>query len=212
MWAAALLGAGIGRRRFMVLSHRLRRPPLVIALAFVLAAATSGCGATTPTPASTLDTSCDKWCGNGRATITFEGGTAAISTGGCYGQGAAGIDARFGDWLGVKGLSSYLMLTFYPAAPVATSSAGASSADSSGSIGRTGFPSASSSAGAGGSAPAAGAAQGSPIPPEIDGSVGGAPFVLGPASVVSYNTDGTGSFSGTDVNTGEMATGTFSCH
>jgi hypothetical protein len=45
----------------------------------------------------------------------------------------------------------------------------------------------------------------------LSGSVGGSPFVLGPSSVITFNSDNTGTFSGIDVNEGTSVSGTFVC-
>ena len=132
-------------------------------------------------PAATV--ACEKYCGSGSATVTFGGATERLSGGGCIDGGPAGIDAKFGDWQGVtNGTSGYLELTAFR-------DGGSTQAQA---------PSGSPS-GFGSSSPAA------------DGSVNGQPFVLGPGAVVAITPDNTGSFSGTDVNGGGQASGTFSC-
>ena len=153
-----------------------------LALLVVAAIAVAGC----TSGASPTDNRCDKWCGNGSATVSFGGATEKLSGGGCVDGGAAGIDARFGDWLGVTGVSGYLMLVVYrpgPSTPTAALTTLAS-----------GFPNDSALA-----------------EPEVVGSVNGQPFILGADAVVSITPDDTGSFSGTDVNGLGLASGTFSC-
>lgn len=156
------------------MSRISRLKPILLAGALVVA----GCGSSSPAP--TGEAGCDQWCGNGRATVSFRGTSASVAGGGCVDQGADGIDARFGDWQGVNGVSDYLVLTIFQA--------GASLA------------------------PATDSPSGQPIyPPVVSGSVAGQPFVLGSDAVVRYSPDGTGSFSGTDVNGGGPASGTYSC-
>jgi hypothetical protein len=48
--------------------------------------------------------------------------------------------------------------------------------------------------------------------PVVSGSLDGRPFVLGPDTVIRYTADGTGTFSGTDMNGGGTAGGTFTCN
>jgi hypothetical protein len=159
---------------------RLGRRPL--ALFVVAAIAVAGCSS----GASPTDNHCDKWCGNGSATVTFGGETEKLSGGGCVDGGAAGIDGRFGDWLGITGVSGYLMLVAYRtdiSTPTAATTALAS-----------GSPNDSTTA-----------------EPTVIGSVGGQPFILGSDAVVAITPDDTGSFTGTDVNGLGVASGTFSC-
>jgi hypothetical protein len=160
------------------MSRRTQLSRFPLALLVVAAIAVAGCRS----GASPTDNLCDKWCGNGSATVTFGGATERLSGGGCFDDGAAGIDARFGDWQGItNGASGYLMLAVYrPGGPTPTASS-SSSVDSG------------------------------PASPSVDGSVGGQPFVLGPGTVVAITPDDTGSFSGTDLNGGGTASGTFSC-
>jgi hypothetical protein len=84
----------------------------VAALAAIAALAVFALGLGT---GGSTDSGCDHWCGNGTATVTMSGVTTTISGGGCYDVGAAGVDVRFGDWQGLEGLSSYLMLVTYRA-------------------------------------------------------------------------------------------------
>jgi len=61
--------------------------------------------------ASASGAACDHWCGNGSATVTVGGTTTTVSGGGCFDEGAAGMDARFGDWM--EGQSDYVALTYF---------------------------------------------------------------------------------------------------
>ena len=96
------------------MNERLRnwrlRLAVVVALALIAALAVVAIGLGNGT---STDSSCDHWCGNGTATVTMAGVATTISGGGCYDVGAAGVDVRFGDWQGLQGLSSYLMLVAY---------------------------------------------------------------------------------------------------
>jgi len=49
------------------------------------------------------------------------------------------------------------------------------------------------------------------LAPNIIGSVNGKPFILGSDAVVALSANGTGSFSGTDVNGYGSVKGTFDC-
>jgi hypothetical protein len=157
---------------------RVTRPTqLALALLLALAIALQGCGSSPPATVS-----CEKYCGNGSATVTFGGVTEHLSGGACVDGGPAGIDAKFGDWQGVtNGASGFLELTAYR-------------------------PSSTQAAAPSGSAIDSGSAS-----PTVDGSVSGQPFILAPGAVVAITPDDTGSFSGTDVNGGGQASGTFSC-
>lgn len=161
------------------------RSRLPIALLLVLAGALAGCDAGTSGSGSTDGANgCDRWCGNGSATVTIGGSTQSISGGGCVDGGLAGVDARFGDWRSVNGLSSYLMLIAYrPGTPTPTP----------------------------GPTLAPDTAPTGPAAPSVIGSANGQPFALGPGTVVAIAANGTGSFSGTDVNGYGPVTGTFSC-
>ena len=159
-----------------------RRP---IALLLVLAISVAACGASTSGSGGSDANGCDQWCGNGSATVTVGGTTQTISGGGCVDGGLAGIDARFGDWRSVNGLSSYLMLIAYPpGSPTPTP----------------------------GPTLAPDAAPTGPASPSVIGSSNGQPFALGPGTVVTIAANGTGSFSGTDVNGYGPVAGSFSCH
>ncbi len=158
---------------------RVTRPTqFPLALLLVLAIAAQGCGSSPPPTAS-----CEQYCGSGSATVTFGGATEHLSGGACIDGGAAGIDAKFGDWQGVtNGASGYLELTAFRAGSAAQAQVPSGSSADSGSAS-----------------------------PAVDGSVNGQPFVLAPGAVVAITPDDTGSFSGTDVNGGGQASGTFSC-
>jgi hypothetical protein len=163
-----------------------RRPsPLPLALAGlviigIVAAFAIGAGGGTAAPQATFNVDCGHWCGSGTATISFGGSSSQVTGGGCYDTGATGIDARFGDWLGVQGVSDYLQLTILP--PGLASPTPDENGDS-------------------------------PVyEPIVTGSINGSPFVLGPDAVIRYTADGTGSFTGTDLNGGGAASGTFTCH
>jgi hypothetical protein len=163
--------------------RRINPLPVVLAgivIIGIVAAFAMGAGGGTAGPQATFNVDCEHWCGSGTATISFGGSSSAVTGGGCYDTGAAGIDARFGDWLGVQGVSDYLQLTIRPV------SLASPTLDSAGDT---------------------------PIyEPIVTGSINGSPFVLGPDAVIRYTADGTGSFSGTDLNGGGSATGTFTCH
>ncbi len=155
---------------------RLTHLPLAILV--VLAFAVQGCGSSPPPTPDCVD-----WCGNGSATVTFGGVTERLTGGGCFDEGPAGINAKFGDWQSLtNGASGFLELTAFR--PGATQAA----------------------------APSSSPADALSAAPPVDGSVGDQPFVLAAGAVVSITPDDTGSFSGTDVNGGGEASGTFSCH
>jgi hypothetical protein len=165
---------------------RIRRVSVAFAIV-VLALVTTGCDTRTPsTVAPGVDTGCDHWCGNGSASVTIGGATTTISGGGCFDQGSAGYDIRFGDWQSLQGVSSYLALTAYrvggptPTPAITPNPLAAPSA--------TDHPS-----------------------PLVSGSVGGSPFILGGDTVVTLNADETGSFSGTDMNGAGPIEGTYRC-
>ncbi len=176
--------------------QRKGRGPLLVAVVAVLALlatvslALANPGGSSASPS--LDSSflpagggCQNWCGSGSATVTFGGVTTSIAGGGCYDTGATGVDARFGDWQGVEGVSSYLQLIAF----------------------RAGGPT---------PAPAATSAAGGPAPSEypasnVNGSVNGSPFVLDSNAVVTLAADGTGTFSGSDLNGQGSVSGTFTC-
>jgi hypothetical protein len=153
----------------------------LVALALLAAACVPGTAA-----APTVGGDCQFWCGNGTATVVFGGATTTISGGGCHDAGSAGYDIRFGGWQDTAGVSDWLGLTAYRAggptpAPAVT-------------VNPLAAPSASDHP--------------SPVG---GGSVNGNQFVLAPGSRVIFNADGTGSFSGTDMNGAGGVTGTFTC-
>jgi hypothetical protein len=166
--------------------RRPRVSPLPLAIAGVaiigiVAAFAIGAGNGNAVPQPTLVNDCSHWCGTGTATITFLGNSGTVSGGGCYDTGTTdGIDARFGDWQGIAGLTNYLSLYILPA------------------------PLANPTLDENGATPM--------YDPVVSGSLDGSPFVLGPDVVIRYSADGTGTFSGTDMNGGGTASGTFTCN
>jgi len=161
----------------------------VLILVLAATALLSTPGRPTPTssaPNSIVDAGCEHWCGRGSASVTIGGASTSISGGGCFDQGSAGYDIRFGDWQGVQGVSSYLALTAYRVG------------------GATPTPAITAN-------PLAAPSATDHFSPLVSGSVGGSPFVLGDDTVVAFNADGTGSFSGTDLNDAGMITGTYRC-
>jgi hypothetical protein len=163
---------------------RSRPLPMLLAFVAALTLLAAGCGGGGESQATVFN-DCQHWCGTGSANVAFRGFAAKIPGGGCYDQGEAGIDARFGDWQGISGSVGFLQLII-PAA---------GAGESTGATDSSGGPAASQV----------------PYDTNVIGSVGGEPFVLGPDAVVRISPDGTGSFSGTDVNGGGVASGTFSC-
>jgi hypothetical protein len=162
---------------------RTRRVSLALALVAALAVMAAGCDSGSAASVGPGYSGCDHWCGNGSATVTIGSTTTSISGGGCYDGGSAGVDARFGDW-GPTGTGDYLTLIAY----------------------RTGGPTPTPAP-----TPSAGpTATGHPSP-NVSGSVNGSPFVLGTDTVVSLGADGTGSFSGTDLDGSGLVKGTFNC-
>ena len=160
---------------------------LALVLAGTAAVATQGGPATTDTGAPGVDTGCDHWCGNGSAVVTIGGQTTTVQGGGCYDQGSAGYDIRFGDWQGLQGVSSYVALTAYRAGgPTPTPAI---------TVNPLAAPSATDH-----------------FAPDVNGSVDGSPFVLGDDTVVTFNADGTGSYSGTDLNGAGLVKGTYRCN
>lgn len=162
-----------------------------LALALGLALLVGGCGSSSNSTANGGGNGggnvggCDHWCGNGSARVTVGGVTATITGGGCYDAGAAGIDARFGDW-GPTGVADYLTVNGYRAGgPTPTPAPTANP---------LAVPSATGH-----------------LSPAVDASVAGQNLVLDTTAVVTFAADGTGSFSGTDQNGTGIVTGTFSC-
>jgi hypothetical protein len=174
---------------------QIRRTSAAIAIIAVLVLITAGVAlippssqpATTDTGAPGVDVGCDHWCGNGSAVVTIGGVTTTIDGGGCYDQGSAGYDIRFGDWQGLQGVSSYLALTAYRAG------------------GPTSTPAITPN-------PLAAPSATDHATPLVNGSVGGSPFVLGDDTVITFNADGTGSYSGTDLNGAGLIKGTYRCY
>ena len=173
---------------------QIRRTSAAIAIIAVLVLITAGVAlippsspsATTDTGAPGVDAGCDHWCGNGHAVVTVAGTTATISGGGCFDQGSAGYDIRFGDWQGLQGVSSYLAVTAYRVG------------------GPTPTPAITPD-------PRAAPSATDHAVPLVGGSIAGSPFVLGSDTVITFNADGTGSFSGTDLNGAGLVTGTYRC-
>ncbi len=166
---------------------RMRRASVGLAALVVLAFVAAGCVTGTASTDNPDAAGCDQWCGNGSATVTVSGTTTTISGGGCYNAGAAGYDIRFGDWQGLEGLSSYLALTAYMAG------------------GPTPPPAPTTN-------PLAAPTPTGHASPIASGSVAGNPFVLGDDAVVTLNANGTGTFSGTDLDGAGVVTGTYTCN
>jgi hypothetical protein len=164
------------------------RGSLALALVVALVVVAAGCDSgSSPTTGSAVGPNCDHWCGNGSASVTFLGQTTTISGGGCYDTGSAGVDVRFGDWQGVNGTSSYLQLTAFREGG-ATPTPAPPTANPLAAPSATDHPSVVAS-----------------------GSVQGATFTLEANTTVTLHADGTGSFSGTDVDGQGLVTGTFTC-
>jgi hypothetical protein len=159
---------------------------LGLVLAGTAAMATQGGQAATP-GSQNGDTTCEHWCGNGWAVVTFGGTKTTISGGGCYDQGSAGYDIRFGDWQGLQGVSSWLGLTAFRAGGATPTPAITPNPQAA--------PSATDHA--------------SPLG---GGAVNGETFVLGTDAIVTLGADGTGSFSATDLNGSGQVTGTYRCN
>ena len=159
---------------------------LALILAGTAAVATQGGQAATPADAPNVADGCDHWCGNGSAVVTIGGTTTTISGGGCFEQGSAGYDIRFGDWQGLQGVSAYLAVTAYRAG------------------GATPTPAITPN-------PLAAPSATDHASPLVSGSVGGSPFILGDDTVVTFASDGTGSFSGTDLDGAGVIKGTYRC-
>ena len=167
---------------------RISRTVVLFTLLASLAVSVAGCDtATPPTAGEGGDSGCDHWCGNGSASVTIGGATTTISGGGCVDTGATGYDIRFGDWQGLQGISSYVALTAFRVGGATPTPAPTSNPQAS--------PGATDHASA-----------------LVTGSVGGNPFVLGNDTIVTLNADGTGSFSGTDVDGAGLIKGTYRCN
>ena len=166
---------------------RVRTSRILLALALGLALLVGGCGSSSNSTANVGGDSgsCEHWCGNGSARVTVGGVTATITGGGCYDTGAAGIDARFGDW-GNTGVADYLTVNGYRAG------------------GPTPTPAPTTN-------PLAAPTATGHLNVAVDASVAGQNFVLDTDAAVTFAPDGTGSFSGTDLNGAGKATGTFTC-
>ena len=176
---------------------RSRRARLLLTILVALAMGAAGCNSAS-SPNVDQNGTCDHWCGSGSATATMAGATTTILGGGCYDQGSAGVDARFGDWQSLQGASDYLELIAFRAggatpAPVPTPLPTASPQVS---------PQASPQA-----SPNATEHPGDSVSGAVDGSA----FILGTDTVVTLNADGTGSYHGTDDNGAGVVSGTFSC-
>jgi uncharacterized protein YraI len=166
-------------------SSRFRRASLLLAVLMAVAALAAGCSPSTATNVDQNGNPCEHWCGSGSAQVTAAGATTTITGGGCYDQGSAGVDARFGDWQGLAA-GDYLEVTGFQAGnatptPVPTVNPKASP-------GETEHPGNT-----------------------VDGSVNGAPFVLDTDTVVTLKADRNGTFRGTDLNGAGTISGTFSC-
>jgi hypothetical protein len=163
-------------------ASRLLAIVLVAGLALVGTACGSGSGATANPGANSAG--CENWCGNGSARVTAGGATTTITGGGCYDQGAGGIDARFGDW-GDGGTGDYLAITGYRAGGPTPTPAPTTNAAHPSATDHANYPG--------------------------DGSVGGLPFILDTGATITFEADGSGSFSGSDVNGAGQVSGSFSC-
>jgi hypothetical protein len=142
----------------------------------------AGCYTGNATPSAVT---CGHWCGDGSADVSFAGISATIGPGGCYDGGSAGIDARFGDW-GPNGSGDYITVEGYRIGGATPSPVPTTAPDAS--------PAASQ-------------------PPDIAvaGSISGSAFALDTTSQVTFAADGTGTFSGLDLNGGGRVAGSFSC-
>ena len=167
-------------------SAGFRRAALVLVLFVAFATVAAACGSSSGQGLDKNGVPCEHWCGQGSAAVTIAGQTSTISGGGCYDQGSAGIDVRFGDWQGVEGASDYLeLIAFRTGGPTPTPVV-------------TANPSAN---------PYATAYPGD----TVSGSVSGTPFVLDTDTVVTLKADGNGTFRGTDLNGAGVVSGTFRC-
>ena len=165
---------------------RVRISRTLLALALGLTLVIGGCGASSSSTANGGGGSnCEQWCGNGSARVTVGGVTATITGGGCYDTGAAGIAARFGDW-GNTGVGDYLAVSGYRAG------------------GPTPTPAPTTN-------PLAAPTATGHLNVAVDGSIAGQNFVLDTDAVVNFAADGSGSFSGIDLNGAGKVTGTLTC-
>lgn len=165
-----------------MLGARIRHLTLLLT-AFAIVAVVAGCssGHASPTAPLSGGVGCEHWCGQGWASVTLGGTTATITRGGCYDQGSAGVDARFGNWEDdPSGPLSYLALTAY----------------------RVGGPTPT---------PPTSAATDEHPSPAVSGSIDGNSFILIVRTTVTLAADGTGTFSGPDDNGNGTVTGTFNC-
>jgi hypothetical protein len=112
--------------------------------------------------------------------------TITIAPGACIDEGAAGIDARFGDLREDEGTGDYIAITAYRSdGPTAKPDP---TLDSAATPGDSVYPS-----------------------PTIVGSISGQPFILGPDAVIVMKDARGGTFTGTDVNGYGSFSGTFTC-
>jgi hypothetical protein len=161
---------------------RTSRFARAVTLALGLALVAGGCGSSSPT--ANTAAACEHWCGNGSARITAGGATTTVNGGGCYDTGSAGIEARFGDWSNT-GIGDYVTVTGY----------------------RVGGPTPTPAPTANLALPSAEVH----LNIAVDASVAGLNLVLDTSARVTFASDGTGSFSGTDLNGAGTVTGTFTC-
>jgi len=165
---------------------RVRTSRIPLALALGLAVVIGGCGSSSNSAANGGGVgSCEHWCGSGSARVTVGGVTATITGGGCYDTGAAGIEARFGDW-GPTGVADYLTVSGYRAG------------------GPTPTPAPTTN-------PLAAPTATGHLNVAVEGSIAGQNFVLDTDAVVNFAADGSGSFSGIDLNGAGKVTGTLTC-
>ena len=164
---------------------------MVLALALGLALVAGGCGSSSnPTTGGVADnailaTALALIEDMPDARVTVGGVTATISGGGCYDAGAAGIDARFGDW-GNAGIGDYVTVSGYRV--------GGPTPTPAPTVAALAVPSATGH-----------------LNVAVDANVAGQPVVLDTDATVTFAADGTGSFSGTDLNGSGKVSGTFNC-
>jgi hypothetical protein len=168
----------------MTASHLSRTGRVASAFVVGLALLVAGCGTSRGVPTYDNGVGCENWCGNGSARVSVGGATVTINDGGCFDTGAGGIDARFGDWSEI-GVGDYLTVGGYRSGdPTPTAGATAAAASPAPTV----YPSVS-----------------------VSGSVNGMTFVLDTSARVDFAADGTGTFSGTDLNGAGSVSGSFSC-